>query len=124
MNKVKVVLWGREFDIAVSYSCYPGEEITQIQKDALTEFCVKENPADSMLNELKQYVIKTADGKLEGTNIENIFKYVIPKSLYIPRSPKKMVAVICNYKFDMENGIAVVFENEKLKQIGTQDIIL
>lgn len=124
MNKVKVVLWGREFNIVVSYSCYPGEVITQVQKDALTEFCTQQNPVDGMLDELKQYVINTSDGKLESTNIDNIFKYVMPQSLYIPRSPKKMVAVICNYKFDMENGIAVVFENGEFKQIGAQDIIL
>ena len=124
MNKVKVVLWGREFDIAVSYSCYPGEEITQVQKEALADFCAIERPVDNMLDDLKKYVNKTAEGNLEGTNIENIFKYVMPKSLYVPRSTKKMIAVICNYKFDMENGIAVVFENGKLKQIGTQDIIL
>ena len=33
-------------------------------------------------------------------------------------------AIMCNYKFDMENGIAVVFENEKFSDIGKQDIIL
>lgn len=124
MNKVKMVLWGREFDIAVSYSCYPGEEVTQVQKDAFANFCAMKCPMDSMLVELKKYVYNTSDGRLDGINIENIFKYVMPKSLYVPRSSKKTIAVICNYKFDMENGIAVVFEDEKLKQIGTQDIIL
>ena len=37
---------------------------------------------------------------------------------------KRIVALMCNYKFDIENGIAIVFENEKLKDIGIQDIIL
>lgn len=123
MTKVKITLWDREFDIPVSYSCYPGEQVTAQQKDTLISFCKSEFPADGALSELKKYVIKTSEGQCE-ENIENIFKYVMPKSLYIPRTDKKIVAIICSYKFDMENGIAVVFENRKLKEIGTQDIIL
>ena len=123
MSKVRITLWDREFDLPVSYSCYPGEQVTAQQKDTMSSFCELESPADSALPELKKYVIKTSEGQ-SGDNIENIFKYVIPKSLFIPRNDEKTIAIICNYKFDMENGIAVVFENGKLKKIGTQDIIL
>lgn len=123
MSKVKVTLWDRDFDIPVSYSCYQGEQVTAQQKDTLASFCEAEAPADRALPELKKYVIKTSEGQCKD-EIENIFKYVIPKSLYIPRSDKHIIAIICNYKFDMENGIAVVFENGKLMKIGTQDIIL
>lgn len=28
------------------------------------------------------------------------------------------------YKFDMEHGFAVVFENGQFKRVGTQDIVL
>lgn len=124
MNKVKIILWGREFDIVVSFSCYPGEEITQTQKDTLEKFCAVERPVDSMLEDLKKYVSTTSNGVVGIEHIDNIFKYVMPKSLYVPRSEKQVIAVICNYKFDMEHGIAVVFENGNLKEIGTQDIIL
>ena len=48
----------------------------------------------------------------------------MPKSIYVPRAEKKIVAIICNYKFDIENGIAIVFENGTLKKIGPQEIIL
>ena len=89
MIKEKIILWNREFDLSIKYSCYPGEEVTAIQQE-----------------------------------IDNIFKYVIPKRIFIPRTDKKIVAILCDYKFDMENGIAVVFENEKFKEIGVQDIIL
>ena len=56
---------------------------------------------------------------------ENIFKYVMPKSIFVPHTKKhRIAAIMCNYKFDMEHGIAVVFENGKLKKVGTQDIVL
>ena len=57
--------------------------------------------------------------------VDNIFKYVMPKNIYVPRNLKKrVVAIMCNYKFDTEHGIAVVFENEQFKEIGAQDIAL
>ena len=48
----------------------------------------------------------------------------MPESLFVPRTEKKTIAIMCNYKFDKEHGIAVVFEEGRLKEIGSQDIIL
>lgn len=124
MNKVKITLWDREFDIGVSYSCYSGEEITDNQKKAVVNFCEQEKCIADILDNLKDYVEKNNENGLKAEDIENIFKYVMPKSLFVPRADKEIIAIMCNYKFDMENGIAVVFENGKLKEIGTQDIIL
>lgn len=49
----------------------------------------------------------------------------MPKSLFVGRDEaKRIVAIMCDYRFDMEHGLAVVFENEQFKMIGEQDIIL
>ena len=124
MNKVNVNLWGREFELFISYSCYPGEEVTDIQKNAVEVFCDNIFSVDAMLDELKKYVEKTSEAAVESNGIDNIFKYVMPKSLFVPRSNNKVVAIICNYKYDMENGIAIIFKDGKFKEIGTQDIII
>ena len=80
-NKVKLVIWGREFEINIVFQNFPGEEVTSNQE--------------------------------------------IPKSVLIPREKeKRVVALMCNYKFDMEHGLAIVFENEQFKTVGPQDIIL
>lgn len=124
MNKEKLYLWNREFELYISYSCYPGEEVTDVQTEAAKEFCEDTSVALSALDELKQYIEKSSDMAVRASEIENIFKYVIPKSIFVPRTEKKVIAIICNYKFDIENGIAIVFENGTLKEIGPQDIIL
>ena len=124
MIKEKVTLWNREFDLPIIYSCYPGEEVTTIQQEAKKIFCSNTSVAMKALEEIKQYIERTSDSEVNAENIDNIFKYVIPKRIFIPRTDKKIVAILCDYKFDMENGIAVVFENEKFKEIGVQDIIL
>ena len=77
------------------------------------------------MDQVKQYCLKSNKADIGSDNIENIFKYVAPKYLYVARNKdSRIVAIMCNYKFDPENGIAVVFENEKLNKIGMQDIIL
>ena len=75
---------------------------------------------------VKKYIKKwNADELGEDTDICNIFRYVIPKGFLIPRKDDKTAfAVMCNYKFDMEHGIAVLFENGKCKEVGPQDIVL
>lgn len=124
MNKEKLNLWDRSFELYISYSCYPGEVITDIQKAAAKEFCDNTSVVFSALNELKDYIQKTSNASIKASGINNIFKYIMPKSIFIPRTNEKVVAIICNYKFDIEHGIAVVFENGQFKEIGPQDIIL
>lgn len=124
MSKLNMEIWGREFDIRIVYDCYEGETILPSQIAAMEEFVSARDSIDASLEEVKNYCIKHNPDDIHD-NISNIFKYVIPKYLYIPRvENKRIVAIMCNYRFDQDNGIAVVFENTKLCDIGVQDIIL
>ena len=55
----------------------------------------------------------------------NIFKYVMPYSLYVRRSASsdRYVGLMCKYRFNPEDGLAVLFKNEELYDIGTSDIL-
>lgn len=123
MSKCMLNIWGREFELNVVYECYPGEEVLDSQK-ATTKWLDEGDLFMSALDHVKYYVIKTAPTQIDSP-IENIFKYVMPKSIFVPHSknaPK--LALMCNYKFDAEHGIAIVFENGNYKEVGEQDIIL
>lgn len=49
----------------------------------------------------------------------------MPKEIFVPHTEKhRNVAIMCNYKFDIEHGIAVLFENGQFKKVGPQDIAL
>ena len=77
------------------------------------------------LKKLTSFIEKEYKEKLQGKNVDNIFKYVIPKIIYVPNNCKKRtVALLCNFKFDIEHGLALVYENEKLVNIVSQDEIL
>lgn len=125
MNKEKLLIWGRGFEIEIKYDCYSGEKVLKRQKDALKEFLKSEENIANSLEMVKKYCLAQNKDDVGENEISNIFKYVVPKYLYVTRSiDKHIVSIMCDYKFDQENGIAVVFENEKFKRIGRQDIIL
>lgn len=125
MSKSKITIWGRAFELPVMYECYKGETVLASQREAFV--LLEDNAAEvaESLEAVKKYVRKTGTGQLADGAIENIFKYVMPKSVFVPHIKKhRIAAIMCNYKFDMEHGIAVVFENGKFKEIGAQDIVL
>ena len=124
MNKEAFVMWGRRFELSIQYDCYGDEDILPAQEEAYALF---RSEADRILfsdQDIKRYCLEKNKEEI-GKNIDNIFKYVMPVSIFVKREKEKhVVALLCDYKFDMEHGIAIVFENEKLNQIGIQDIIL
>ena len=123
MNKCVLTIWGREFELNIVYERYPGEDLLDGQRIGV-ELLKTTDIADTALDSVKEYVIKTSGGQVAAP-IENIFKYVMPKSIFVPHSKKAMrAAIMCNYKFDAEHGIAVVFEDGMFKQVGAQDVVL
>ena len=48
----------------------------------------------------------------------------MPKSISVPKSKTRKIAIMCNFKYDMEHGLAIVFENEEFVTVGPQDIVL
>ena len=123
MNKIKICIWGRDFELKVSYQNFPGEDVTDNQIQTLEQLAAVDF-SESLTN-VEQYIMKYYGSEINGNSIGNVFKYVMPKSILITRDENKRIfAIICNYKFDMEHGMTVVFENEKYKAVGSQDLIL
>lgn len=121
-KKATLNLWGRDFQLKVVYDCLDGEDILKEQVTALEEFLSADT--SKSIDLVIKYCL-SENGKEIGGNIDNIFKYVIPRSLYVPRKQKKpTVAILCDYKFDIEHGIAMVFEGRLISAICNPDIIL
>ena len=121
-KKIALNLWNRDFQLKVVYDCLDGEEILDEQVAALEAFV--DADTSKSLDQIKKYCLKE-NGKQIGDRIDNIFKYVIPHTIFVPRKQKKStVAILCNYKFDLEHGLALVFEGKKLAEICNPDAIL
>lgn len=125
MNKVQLNVWGRFFDLEVIYDCFDDEKVLASQEEAFHAFCAAGEAIARSQKDIEKYCMNQNPKEINMDSIDNIFKYVIPKYIYITRSEKDhVVALMCNYRFDMDNGIAMVFKNETLVEIGSQDIIL
>ena len=123
MNKVPLQIWGREFELGVSYQNYPGEEITENQQRTLAT--VPSVDYDIAKPGVEEYIRKYFASELGNDSLDNIFRFVMPKSILISRMKNSHIfAIMCNFKLDMEHGIAIIFENEKYKAVGPQDLIL
>ena len=123
MSKVNVRIWDREFELAVSYQNYPGEDVTENQQKIITT--VPTVDYDAAKDGVKGYIRKFFASELGDDSLDNIFRFVMPKSILVPRTEDLNVfAILCNFKLDMEHGIAVVFEDGKFKKAGPQDLVL
>ena len=114
MNKTKITIWGRDFELDVSMECYPGEIVLDSQKSALEALLNATDAIENAKTQVEEYVM---------TN--NIFRYVMPVKIFVPHDKEHgLAAILCNYRFDMEHGLAVLFENGTYKSVGSQDTVL
>ena len=125
MRKIKLIIWGRDFELDLVFDCYKGEDVLASQKESLRLFLSHNALIDSSLDKVKDYCLISNKDEIGGT-IDNIFKFVMPQSLYIPRNSNdnRLVGLMCAYKFDPEHGLVVMFQNERFDKVGIQDIII
>lgn len=124
MNR-KFNIWGREFDLQVMFGNFADNEAKPVQKEALKTFLANLHLIDECKSEVENYCLRKNAKEIGANTIDNIFKYVIPEALYIENTHDNThcVALVCAYKFDEENGIAVIFKNEAFCQVTTQSVL-
>jgi hypothetical protein len=109
----------------VKFDCYSGEQVTKEQVEALENF---ENHPEWISNAkpvVETFCSKKVAEDLENQKKDNIFSYLKPDYLFIKRDSRSpRVAIMCKYRYDMENGLAVVFSNSGSASVGLQDSIL
>ena len=116
----------RDMVLKINFDVFDNEEVSLLQKKAYKEFMdnIKEIFIKSY-HALKDYCSKNYNIELDDTNF---YKFIMPKQIYIKRESKDKeyckLAILCNFKEDIENGLAIVWANNKIEEIGMQDIIL
>lgn len=125
MTSLTRKVWGRELDLRVSFEDLDDVGVGAEQWAALGHIILEWDAIDGSLPALKEHFREQSSWESERTSGNNVFRYVMPKYLFVPQGTKKRtVALMCDYRFDPEHGLALVFENERLREIGSQDIIL
>ncbi|WP_022759096.1 DUF6985 domain-containing protein [Butyrivibrio fibrisolvens] len=127
MNEKDLTIWGRKLNVRVIFDHYSGENILQEQKDSLRLLLENMEVVDNTLDDVKMYCLKMDGSEIDNKEIPNIFKYVMPQSIYVGRPDNKNicgVAVICSYRFDPEENIAISFRNNKFVKIQSETALI
>lgn len=125
MTSRRVDLWGKRFLLEVEYETYDGDEVLSEQVRAVERLLAAWDVVEASLDRLKEYCLSESPEEIASDHIDDIFRYVVPTTLYALRDEDaRVVSLLCEYRFDPEHGIALRFEDEKLAEIGTQDIAL
>ena len=119
---LNVKIWDRDFDLKVMYDCYTGEKILDEQKNALKIFSSDKKLIESSRADVEKYCLSRNKDEIGDNKIDNIFKYVMPESIFVKRDCR--VVLMCRYKFDEEHGIAVIFKTGCLIGVESQDSVL
>ena len=122
MSKVKCSIWGREFVLDISYDEYDGF-ISHEQFEAAA-FIADGTVPDSGLDKIKSYIIKNNNTDDNIDPIANIFEYIMPSYVYIPASENLTYIIMCDFKFDLEHGVAIVYNKRGFVSINAQDEVL
>lgn len=121
----KLSIWGRDFNLPIVYDLYPGEAVTESQKTAVKRLLDHKDWIETSKKHIEKYCEEEVSRDSENQKKDNIFSYVKPKSVYIPRDrDDSLAALMCNYRYDQEHGLAVVFSKDGKITVGIQDIIL
>lgn len=125
MRTIDEVIWNQTFTLPVRFDVYEGEDILPIQEEALRAILSAWDVVDDSRKDVDAYCLHENPDSKSFIETNAITEYVLPKSLFIKRDNNhRLVALLCDYRFDPEDGIAVVFENESFKEIGPQYCIL
>ena len=126
--KEEFMIWGRKLELDVVFYLYEGEEISEHQIKTYEDLKVNYiKYFDSVKDEIYEYVKEdTGENELP----ENIFKFVVPKAIIIQREHGKFdeepmeFALLCDYKYNIDAGISVSFENGVSTGCGAEDAVL
>lgn len=121
-----VEVWGRKFEIDVIFDCYQGETVDEIQLQAFQEFMDSwEERMKDAYDAFEDYCVREYREEIGGTKFDNIFRFLIPRLLFIQKSPdgSKTVGFECYFKPDLENNLAARFVNGQIAEVGPEQII-
>ena len=123
---IEMDFWGRTHSIDLVFRVFPNGIVSDIQLNTYEEFLKKkEEILQDVYDKLKAFVIENYPDD-EKINNFNVFRYYKPKAIFVKNSvtKKRVMGIFFDFRFDMENDIVAYIEDEKVIQIGTQDIIL
>jgi len=136
-----LMLAGRTFTVTLSIGCDPGEDIDERQRAAFAAFtgqaarclaaaetAILEHYRSIRPDYAAQFGPEASAARLPVLDsTDDLAEVVTPTALLIPEgefSEARIVALLLDCSWDPSLGLAVVFADESVSEVGPQDIIL
>ncbi len=125
IDVLQLIIWGREFTLNVDYNLYDDEKISSNQEAMLTLLANHPDWIEASKLKVEEYCKKAVDEDERNQKKDNIFSYIKPEYLFVKHDElNPRIAIMCKYKYNLEHGLAIVFDRNGNIEIGIQDIIL
>ena len=122
IKKSKIEIWERTLLLEVLYNHYTNEKVTSEQKKAYKWFRKHPEWIDKAKTYVEDYCKNAVNSDDSNQKKDNVFSYVKPKAILIKQDTR--IAIMCDYRYDEEHGLAIVFDHDGNITVGMQDIIL
>jgi len=124
INQLDINIWDRQFSLPFEYDCYDGEAVTTEQVSAWEKFLAHPKWIDEAKAIVEAHCKEAVSEDENNQKKDNIFSYVKPVSFFITREKAgARVAMICNYRYDPEHGLAIVFSHNGEIKVDNQDML-
>lgn len=125
INTIEITIWDRPFSLPVKYDCYKGEIITRRQIKAVKDFTKHSEWLANAKEQVEEYCRESVLEDDENQKKSNIYSYIKPEAIFVKHDESHpRVALMCDYRYDVEHGLAIVFSSKGEITVGTQDMIL
>lgn len=125
IDEIEITIWGRTFLLPVEYEVFEDDTITDKQIEAFAFFKEHLEWINKSKQNIELYCKERVMSDNKNDKKDNIFSYVMPDYFFVEQNDKEpSVALMLNYRYDPEHGIAVVFMLNGEIKVGNQDIIL
>ncbi len=123
IKSVHIDVFGKEFDLDVVYDLYAESSCLPALEKALQIFVSHPEWIKTAKSKVLNYCGSDVLSDEENSTKNDLFSYLTPHRIYLKRDAKR-VAIMCKYLYDLEHGLAVVFDSEGNVTVGIQDIII
>lgn len=124
-DSLKLTIWDRAFSLPIEYECYKDEKVTKEQKAAVKNFAKHKDWIDASKSKVEKFCREQVQEDEDNQKKDNIFSYIKPDYLFVKRDDEcSRVALMCKYRYEPENGLAIVYSSDGKAKVGIQDIIL
>ncbi|MGN0297760.1 MAG: hypothetical protein ACI4C1_01005 [Lachnospiraceae bacterium] len=124
-QKIKLNVWGREFNIDLIFQNYSGQAPDELQWKTYQNFMKQfDMHMEEAYQAFEGYCAERYPEEI-GSKFQNIFKYIIPRLIFIEEEFNGICSIgfDCYFRLNLEDNLVAKFENDILVEVGDEHII-